>query len=64
MIRPARAALLALVVSVLAAGCPDPETVGHAPKKQIDMTKERLDKASDKVNKELNEAAKIVDENK
>ena len=59
-------ALLALagLSALLAAGCPDTEAVGHAPKKQIDMAQERLDKATDKMTKGLDEAAKAVDDTK
>ncbi|MCC7071471.1 MAG: hypothetical protein IT383_09115 [Deltaproteobacteria bacterium] len=62
-----RAAVRALVTTFVAAlalasiGCPKPEDVGHAPKEQIDMAKERLDKASDKAAAGLNEAAKAAD---
>lgn len=63
MIRAPRLLLLAVVTALVSAACPDPETVGHAPKKQIDMAQERLDKASAKVNSQLEEAAKNVDNN-
>lgn len=59
-------ALLALagLTALLAAGCPDTEAIGHAPKKQIDMAEQRLDKATEKMTKGLDEAAKAVDDTK
>lgn len=64
MIRPIATLALAGLLALVAAGCPEPEAVGHAPKQQIDMAQERLDKASAKVSKGLDEAAKAVDDSK
>ncbi len=59
----ARVLLLSLSSGLLLAalGCPDPEAVGHAPKEQIDMARERLDKAADKATAGLQEAAKAAE---
>ncbi len=61
MTRGTRVALVAVFVALTCAGCPKPEAVGHAPKAQIDMAQERLDKASDKIAAGVEEAAKVGD---
>lgn len=64
MTRAAARALVCSLVTALAlasVGCPDTDTVGHAPKEQIDMAKERLDKATDKAAAGVQEAAKATD---
>lgn len=54
-------AMLVASLALAAAGCPDPKEVGHAPKEQIDMAKERLDRAADKAAVGLQDAAKAAD---
>ena len=61
MICVGRIALIAVVTALACAGCPEPEAVGHAPKAQVDMAKERLDKATDRTAAGVNEAAKVVE---
>jgi hypothetical protein len=64
MNRTLRVVALLVGVALLAAACPKPEEVGHAPKQQIDMAKDRLDAASAKTNAALNDAARAADETK
>lgn len=52
-----------LLALALLSGCPEErkeliEEVGGAPKRQVDVAKERLDRANDKVNERLEEALK------
>ncbi len=54
-------ASLTVALALAALGCPDPEEVGHAPKAQVDMAKERLDKAADKAAVGVQDAAKAAD---
>jgi hypothetical protein len=34
------------IVALIATACPDPEVVGHAPKAQVDVARERIDAAA------------------
>lgn len=43
-------------VAALSAGCPDPVEVGSAPHQQVDMAKERADKAEKKLEQRAEEA--------